>query len=167
MEDADIVELYWAREQRALTATYEKYYSYCRRIALNVLRSEEDAEECVNDVWYSVWESIPPARPELLSAYLAKITRNLALKKLRDDATLRENAKADVRLDLCTPYYARVTVAAFQSTHTSATEKAVLWRLDHEERMKRERDRLIQLEQALSRDPREAQHDRPEGQKGQ
>ena len=93
--------------------------------------------------------------------------RDAALKKLRNDATLQENAKADVRLDLCTPYYARVTVTSFRSTHTSATEKAVLWRLDHEERMKRERDRLIQLEQALSRDPREAQHDRPEGQKGQ
>jgi hypothetical protein len=93
--------------------------------------------------------------------------RGAALKKLRDDATLRENAAADADLDLCTPYYTRVTVAAFQSTHTSATEKAVLWRLGHEERMKRERDRLIQLEQALSRDPREAQHDRPESQKGQ
>ena len=86
--------------------------------------------------------------------------RGAALKKLRDDATLRENAAADADLDLCTPYYTRVTVAAFQSTHTSATEKAVLWRLDHEERMKRERDRLIQLEQALSRDSREAQHDK-------
>ena len=82
--------------------------------------------------------------------------RGAALKKLRNDVTLRENAKADVTLDLCTPYYARVTVAAFHATHTSATEKAVLWRLDREERMKRERDRLEQLEAALSRDPRDA-----------
>lgn len=82
--------------------------------------------------------------------------RSAALKKLRDDATLRANAAADVTLDLCTPYYAHVTVAAFHTTHTSATEKAVLWRLDHEERMKRERDRLRRLEAALSRDPREA-----------
>lgn len=70
--------------------------------------------------------------------------RGAALKKLRSDATLRANAAAD--LDLCTPYYARVTVAAFQSTNTSATEKAVLWRLDHEERMKKQRERLEQLE---------------------
>ena len=83
--------------------------------------------------------------------------RGAALKKLRNDATLRENAKADVFLDLCTPYYARVTVTSFRSTHTSATEKAVLWRLDHEERMKRERERLEQIEKNLSRgDPREA-----------
>lgn len=86
--------------------------------------------------------------------------RGAALKKLRNDATLRENAAADADLDLCTPYYARVTVAAFHATHTSATEKAVLWRLDHEERMKRERDRLEQLEAALSRDPRDTQHDK-------
>ncbi|MBP5730932.1 MAG: sigma-70 family RNA polymerase sigma factor [Clostridia bacterium] len=95
MQDADIVELYWARNQSAVTATYEKYYSYCRRIALNVLRSEEDAEECVNDVWYAAWETIPPAKPELLSAYLAKITRNLALKRVRDESRQKRGGEAE------------------------------------------------------------------------
>lgn len=95
-------------------------------------------------------------RAQGVSVERVRQIRSAALKKLRDDATLRANAAADVPLDLCTPYYAHVTVAAFHTTHTSATEKAVLWRLDHEERMKRERDRLRRLEAALSRDPREA-----------
>ena len=90
-----------------------------------------------------------------VSAERVRQIRGAALKKLRNDATLRENAKADIDLELRTPYYARVTVTAFQSTHTSATEKAVLWRLNHEERRQRWRERLEQIERALSRDPRD------------
>ena len=82
MDDAEIVRLYWARDNRAIPATAEKYGSYCTVIAQNILGNREDAEECVNDAWLQAWKSIPPHRPETLRTYLGKITRNLALNRL-------------------------------------------------------------------------------------
>ena len=63
MEDNRIIDLYWAREEQALTETERKYGSYCRSIAFNILHSHEDTEECVSDTWLRTWNAIPPARP--------------------------------------------------------------------------------------------------------
>ena len=82
MEDRQIVELYWTRDQGAITATEEKYGAYCGAIAGNILGSAEDAEECVNDTWLRAWNAMPPERPRVLSAYLGRITRNLSLNRL-------------------------------------------------------------------------------------
>lgn len=60
MEDIQIIDLYWARDQMAITATAEKYGSYCTAMARNILTSEQDAEECVNDTWLRAWNSMPP-----------------------------------------------------------------------------------------------------------
>lgn len=81
MEDSQIVDLYWERSPRAISETAEKYGRYCHRIAYNILRSEEDSEECVNDTYLSAWNAMPEQRPQKLSAFLGRITRNLALKK--------------------------------------------------------------------------------------
>ena len=81
MEDSRIVQLYWDRDQEAIPATSEKYWSYCGSIARNILGSREDAEECVNDTWLRAWNAMPPHRPTLLSAFLGKITRNLAFDR--------------------------------------------------------------------------------------
>ena len=51
MRDHEIVELYWARNESAIAATAEKYGNYCHTIAYNILRSNEDAEECANDTY--------------------------------------------------------------------------------------------------------------------
>ena len=83
MEDRTLVELYWARDPRALSETAAKYGTYCREIARNILGSVEDAAECVNDTYLHAWNSIPPNRPAVLSAYLGKITRNLAFNRFR------------------------------------------------------------------------------------
>lgn len=83
MEDEQIVELYWTRDERAIEETDIKYNRYCHSIAYNILRNNEDAEECVNDTYMGAWNSMPPHKPELLSAFLGKITRNLSLKKWR------------------------------------------------------------------------------------
>ena len=83
MEDSAIVDLYWAREERALTESDGKYGSYCRRIAANILNSPEDAEECVNDTWLRAWHAMPPHRPGALGACLGKITRNLSLDRYK------------------------------------------------------------------------------------
>lgn len=70
MEDERIVALYFARSEDALGESEEKYGAYCRSIAYRILRSDADAEECVNDTWLRAWQSIPPAKPESLRHYL-------------------------------------------------------------------------------------------------
>ena len=81
MDDSRIVDLYWMRNERAITETESKYGKYCYAIAYNILCNHEDAEECVNDTWLNAWKSIPPQRPNRLSTYLGKITRNLSLDR--------------------------------------------------------------------------------------
>ena len=83
MDDKDIIQLYFDRDQKALSATAKKYGKYCTSIAKNILGNDEDAEECVNDTYLNTWNSIPPTRPTILSAFLGKITRNIAFNKYR------------------------------------------------------------------------------------
>ena len=82
MEDLQIVELYLARDEQAITETDIKYGSYCFSIAHRILDSRPDAEETVNDTYMGAWRSIPPHRPAKLNTYLGKITRRLALEEL-------------------------------------------------------------------------------------
>lgn len=96
MRDAEIIELYWKRDQRAIRETQNSYQRYCGRIAANLLASYEDREECLNDTWLNTWNSIPPQRPDSLKAYVAKITRNLALNRIKHDrAGKRSTGEAD------------------------------------------------------------------------
>ena len=81
MEDSKIIELYWQRDEDAIRQTQEKYGRYCHSIAYNILCSDEDAEECVNDTYVKTWNAIPPTRPSKFSAFIGKITRNLALDR--------------------------------------------------------------------------------------
>lgn len=83
MDDRELVDRYWRRDEDAIADTEAKYGAYCRAIANGVLHSGQDAEECLNDVWAAAWNAMPPRRPDDLRAFLAKITRNLALKRLR------------------------------------------------------------------------------------
>lgn len=84
MEDSRIIELYWERSEQAIAETAAKYGAYCYAIAYNVLNNREDAGECVNDTYLGAWDSMPPQRPSILSAFLGKITRNLSLRRWRD-----------------------------------------------------------------------------------
>lgn len=81
MDDKEIVRLFLARDEAAVKAASEKYRGYCMKIAENITGSREDAEECVNDALMNAWESIPPKTPEMLSTYLGKLTRNLAINR--------------------------------------------------------------------------------------
>lgn len=107
MTDTAILDLYFSRSQQAIPATAEKYGSYCHAIAQNILSSPSDAEECVNDTYLRAWEAIPPHRPERLSAFLGKITRNLSLTRLsRLSARKRGGGEvplALVELEECVP----------------------------------------------------------------
>lgn len=83
MEDRQIVELYWQREERAIAETDAKYGAYCRTVAKRILQNDEDAEECVNDAYLDVWNRIPPHRPAVLSAFVGKVVRHIAIDRLR------------------------------------------------------------------------------------
>ena len=83
MEDHEIVNLYWARSEQAIQESDDKYGTFCRSIARNILRQEQDAEECVNDTWLKAWNAMPPQRPGILSAFFGRITRNLSLDRWR------------------------------------------------------------------------------------
>lgn len=79
MHDEDIIALYWVRSESAIAETASVYGKYCHKIAMNILANNEDADECVNDTYAHAWLAIPPERPNKLSAFLGRITRNLAL----------------------------------------------------------------------------------------
>ena len=83
MDDTQIIDLYWDRDQGAITATAGKYGSFLHALSWNILRSHHDAEECVNDTYFRAWNAMPPQRPGILSAFFAKLTRNLSLDRWR------------------------------------------------------------------------------------
>lgn len=81
LADERIIELYNLRDESAISATDRKYRGYLYTIAFNVLNNNEDSEECLNDTYLKTWNSIPPAMPRVLKAFLSRITRNTALDK--------------------------------------------------------------------------------------
>lgn len=83
MEDNQIIELYWNRNEKAISETDKKYGKYCNYIAYNILQNAEDSNECVNDTYLRTWNTIPPQRPTVFKLFIAKITRNLAIDKYR------------------------------------------------------------------------------------
>ena len=82
MEDSKIIELYFARSERAIDETHIKYGSFIKRLAYNILRSFEDTEEIQNDTYLGAWNSIPPVKPQVLKHYLSRIARNLSFDRL-------------------------------------------------------------------------------------
>ena len=92
MHDHEIVSLYWARSENAISETRIKYGRYCHKIAMNIVANTEDSEECVNDTYYSAWNSMPEERPDLLAPYLAAITRNHAISLYRKSHSQKRGA---------------------------------------------------------------------------
>lgn len=100
MEDSKIVQLYWDRNEFAISATSEKYGNYCNSIAGNILGNREDAEECVNDTYINAWNSMPPHRPEALAPFLGKIVRNISFNRYKHNtARKRGGGEIPVVLD--------------------------------------------------------------------
>ena len=115
MEDREIIELFWARDERAVEAASQKYGGYCRVIAGNILGDERDAAECVNDAWLRAWNSIPPHRPENLKAFLGSLTRCASLNRWRDEHSQKhgggQTGPAFEELSECIPDRERVDEA--------------------------------------------------------
>lgn len=83
MEDVRIIDLYWQRDERAIQETDNKYGSFCHKLAMNILHSFQDSEECVSDAYGRCWDTMPPQRPGSLRAYLGTIIRNLSINRYR------------------------------------------------------------------------------------
>ena len=98
MEDLTIIELYFDRSEQAIDETDKKYGKLCRSLAGSILSSDEDAEECVSDAYLSVWNTIPPTRPNNFTAFLCRIVRNLSLKRLDYNTAQKRNGNITVPL---------------------------------------------------------------------
>jgi len=138
MDDEKILDLYWARSESAIQATGEKYGAYCTAVAQNILRSSEDAAECVNDAYLKTWESIPPQRPAVFRVYLGKITRNLALNRYKAQHTQKRGGDEMTllfrELAECLPAADHVE-QDYESSLVAAAINACLRSLDSEMRM--------------------------------
>ena len=100
MDDKSIVDLYFGRDQEAITQTDKKYGHYCYRIAYNILTNKEDAEESVSDTYVAAWRAIPPRRPSVLSTFLGKITRHIAIDRWRErNASKRGGGEVSLALE--------------------------------------------------------------------
>ena len=99
MEDQQIIDLYWQRNTQAIDVTEEKYGGQLQQMAENLLEVHEDAEECVNDTYLAAWNSMPEQRPQVLCAFLCRITRNLALKKHAYNQAQKRNTAKTIPLD--------------------------------------------------------------------
>lgn len=96
MEDYSIIELYFNRDDNAIKQTDIKYGKLCRHIAYNVLNDYSDSEECVNDTYLSIWNKIPPTRPDNFRSFLCKITRNLSLKRYSFNHAAKRNPQVEI-----------------------------------------------------------------------
>ena len=86
LTDREITDLFFSRDERALRITKAQFGAYVKKIAFGLLRSDEDAEECENDVYLAAWNSIPPQKPQDLAGYLGKLTRRAAIDRVRNAA---------------------------------------------------------------------------------
>lgn len=99
MEDHEILDMYFERNEDAIKYTAEKYGRYCMSVSMNILDNEQDAEECVSDTYLQTWRSIPPARPNCLRLFLATIVRRLSLNRWRNNTAQRRDQQMTIALE--------------------------------------------------------------------
>ena len=98
MEDVRIIDLYWQRDESAISETDSKYGRFCQKLAMNILHSFQDSEECVSDTYGKCWDTMPPQRPGSLRAYLGTIIRNLSISRYRAAHAQKRFSGAEVLL---------------------------------------------------------------------
>ncbi len=105
MEDYQIVDLYWARSETAISETERKYGRMLNSISFSLLSSAEDAEECVNDTYVAAWQSMPEERPVYLGAFLSKIIRRISISRFRASRSIKRGGAAELveELSECIP----------------------------------------------------------------
>ncbi|MCM1488184.1 MAG: RNA polymerase sigma factor [Firmicutes bacterium] len=85
MEDKELIDLFNSRSEQAVQAAKDKFGCLCKKIILNIVKNMEDCEECENDTYLKLWNTIPPQQPQSLTAYISRIAKNTALSKYRSN----------------------------------------------------------------------------------
>lgn len=98
MEDSQIIELFFARDQQAIKELDAKYGGVCHKLSYQILQNPLDVEECVNDAYLGTWNNIPPERPNPLLTFLCRIVRNLSIKRYHANTAIKRNSRYDVAL---------------------------------------------------------------------
>ena len=98
LEDAKIIELFFARSEFAIKELDTKYGKVCYKIAYNILSDHLDSEECVNDAYLGTWNAIPPQRPNPLLAFVCKIVRNISIMRHRTNTAMKRNSSYDIAM---------------------------------------------------------------------
>ncbi len=99
MDDSKIIELFFERSEQAIIELSKKYGSVCTKVAGNILKDRRDTEECVNDAYLGVWNTIPPQKPNPLLSYVCRIVRNLAINRYHANTARKRNSVYDIALD--------------------------------------------------------------------
>ncbi len=99
MDDNEIIDLFFERSEQAITELSNKYGKVCSRVSHNILNNTLDAEECINDAYLGIWNSIPPQRPNPLLSYVCRIVRNLSIKKYHSNTAAKRNSYYDIALE--------------------------------------------------------------------
>ena len=132
MNDQDIIDLYFARNEQAIAETDKSYGKVCMQVSMNILDSRPDAEECVNDTYLNTWNSIPPTKPNSLCAFVCRIARNLSLNRLRDLRRDKRNREVTLSLD---ELEACIPAAVEDSNELAALLNSFLEGLDETDRV--------------------------------
>ena len=129
--------MFFERSEQAIMELSNQYGPACAKVAMNILNNKQDAEECVNDAYLGVWNTIPPQNPNPLVSYVCRIVRNLAIKRYHANTAAKRNSIYDVALDElenCFPSSASVE-SEFNAIETARTIDAFLETLDPKNRI--------------------------------
>ena len=127
MDDKAILDLYWTRSEQAISETDTKYGAYCFCIAYNILNNREDSEESVNDTYLAAWNSMPPRRPAVLSAFLGKMTRYISLDHWKKRSRLKRGGG---EMELCLEEL-QDCVSSQESTEDKVIRKETIAAVNH------------------------------------
>ncbi len=137
VEDSQIIALFSERSEEAIAALSHKYGALCFKVASNILNNDLDAEECVNDAYLGVWNTVPPQTPNPLVSYLCRIVRNLAIRKYHANRAAKRDSSYDValeELENCFASSASVE-SEFDAKTTAQTIDRFLYTLDRDGRV--------------------------------
>lgn len=137
MEDSKIIELFFERSEQAIVELSKKYDNVSKKIAFNILKNKQDCEECVNDAYLGVWNTVPPQRPTSLKAYVCKIVRSLSIKRYHSNTAVKRNSVYDVALDELENCFMSTSLVEqeFSAKETAKVIDNFLKKLDKESRV--------------------------------
>lgn len=137
MEDSRIIELFFERSEQAIIELSDKYGAVCSKIAFHILNNKQDTEECVNDAYLGVWNTVPPQKPDPLLSFVCRVVRNLSVKRYHANTAAKRNSIYDAALDElenCFPSSASVE-DAFNAKETARVIDGFLATLSQENRV--------------------------------